>query len=352
MSTLKTPTPTATTEEGGATTFAAVHPDLLRSHILTRLDGPTLASASSASSQLHALAADDHIWTNICHSTWPSSSAPRIRHIISTFPNGGRSFFADSFPLALPDPTTNSPSNLHPPSPSPSSSSSPELISAVDIHYQNKLIFTKVQETETLTGWFLCSPFRIDLLDPKDMVHTAIKHPKGDDMCTDLAEEMSLSWIVIDPITRRSMNLSSYKPVSVQRHWLSGEVQVRFASILAGDKKGSASELVQCGIVVTCGASEEGEMQVREVNLQVDDMDGMFLTGKESLVILQRALEGKRGKGGRKREEEGRGIYQEYLERKRERGERKLRTEGTLDTLCVGFGLSIFALFCFFVLCR
>uniref|UniRef100_A0A5B7ADC7 F-box protein n=1 Tax=Davidia involucrata TaxID=16924 RepID=A0A5B7ADC7_DAVIN len=343
------PTTTSCVEEGGATTFSAVHPDILQAHILTRLDGPTLASASCASSQLHALSAQDHLWTDICHSTWPSTTTPRLRQVISTFPNGARSFFAHSFPLLLSDSTAKSPSNLNRPSALPP----PELISAVDIYYQNKLILTKVQATETVTGWFRCSPFRIDLLDLKDVVPTPIQHPDGDDTCMALAEEMTLSWIVIDPIGRQAMNLSSHKPVSVQRHWLSGEVQVWFASILAGDHKGSASEFVQCGIVVTCGGSEEGEMQVREVSLQVEDMEGMHLTGKDSLVILQRALEGKRGRvGRRRREEEGRRRYREYLKMKRERRERKLRTEETLDILCVAFGVSILAAFWFFVLCR
>ncbi|KAA8518534.1 hypothetical protein F0562_016008 [Nyssa sinensis] len=302
--------PPSTVEEGSATTFTAVHPDILQSHILTRLDGPTLASASCVSSQLHALSAQDHLWTDICHSTWPSTSTPRLRQVISTFPDGARSFFAHAFPILVTDPTNNSPLNLD-----RSSTSSPsEIISAVDIYYQDKLIFTKVQETETVTGWFRCSPFRIDLLDHKDVVPTRLQHPDGDETCMALAEEMTLSWIVIDPIGRRAMNLSSYKPVSVQRHWLSGEVQVRFASILAGDHKRSASEFVQCGIVVTCSGSEGGKMLVREVYLQVEDMDGMHLKGKESLVILQRALEGKRRRVGRtRREEEGRTRFSKHI---------------------------------------
>ncbi|KAA8516770.1 hypothetical protein F0562_017032 [Nyssa sinensis] len=268
------PTTTSTVDEGGATKFSDVHPDIIQAHILTRLDGSTLASASCTYSQLHALSAQDGIWTDICHSTWPSTTTPRLRHVISSFPNGARSFFAHSFPLFLSDSTAISQSNVDRPS-------APELISAVDIYYQNKLIFTKVQETETVNGWFRCSPFRIDLLDPKDVIPTPIGHPDGEDSCTALADEMTLSWIVIDPIGRRAMNLSSQKPVSVQRHWLSGEVQVRFASILAGDQKGSPSEFVQCGIVVTCDESEGGEMLVREVSLQVEDMDGMHLTGDQ-----------------------------------------------------------------------
>ncbi|GAY33033.1 hypothetical protein CUMW_005290 [Citrus unshiu] len=314
--------------------ISAVHPDIIETHILTRLDGPTLASASCVSSQLHSLASDESLWTNICHSTWPSTNTPRLRHVISSFPYGPRSFFSDSFtnPDQTPASTSSSSPSLNRPS---------EIISAVDVYYKNKLIFSKVVETETASGWFNCSPFRVDLLDQKDSVPTRISHPDNEDTCRELAEDLTLSWILIDPIGRRAMNLSSYKPVTVQRHWLSGEAHVRFSSVLSGGDRGSSSEFVQCGIVVTCGGSQGGEMHVREVNLQVEDMDGTNLNGKESLVILQRGLEGKR-RNVKGREDEGKRKYEDYVEKKRERKEKKLRTEGALDMLCVAFGVFTF----------
>ncbi|XP_052175921.1 probable F-box protein At2g36090 [Diospyros lotus] len=317
-------TAAAAGDQSGATLFSDVHGDVVEAHILARLDGPTLAAASCASSQLHSLCSQDHLWAAVCHSTWPSTAAsPRLRHLISAFPGGPRSFFSLSFPLLLPSTAT------------PTTSPPPELISAVDIHYKNKLIFSKVQETETTTSWFRCSPFRVDLLDLKDTVATAFRHPDGDCSCAELAEEMTLSWVLIDPLNQRAANLSSHKSVSVQRHWLSGEVQVQFATVLG------ASETVQCGIVVTCGGSEGGEMQVREVSLQVEDMDGMHLTGKDSMDILHQALGGKKENIIKDREVEGRRRYREYLEMKRNRRDKKLRIEGTLDMLCVAFGFGL-----------
>ncbi|GFY97913.1 F-box family protein [Actinidia rufa] len=316
--------------DGGSTTLSDVHADILEAHILNRLDGPTLAAASCASSVLHSLSSQDHLWTAICHSTWPSTAAdPRLRRLVSAFPGGPRAFFSLSFPTILSSPSAS----LAPPP--------QELISAVDINYKGNLIFSKVQEIETVTGWFRCSPFRIDLLDPKETVPTAAHLLEGDGACTSLAEEMTLSWVLIDPNGLRVASLSSHRPVAVHRHWLTGEVQVKFATILSAS---SVSELVQCGIVVTCGGAEGGEMHVSEVSMQVEDMDGMNLTGKDSLVILQRAMEGKRG--NERREEEGRRRYKEYLEMKRERRERKLRNEGTLDKVCVAIGVSLFAAFC------
>lgn len=328
-----------TMDYGGSATVATIHPDILEAHILTRLDGPALASVSCASSQLRSLSSSHHLWTTACHSTWPSTNSPRLRHIISTFPDGPRSFFSQSFVLPLP---VNDSKNLGL-SPPP-----PELISAVDIYYRDRLVFSKVQETETITDWFRCSPFRIDLIDPKNVVLTTVTHP-DEAACHDLAKDMTLSWIMIDPIRLRTVNLSSWRPVSVRRHWLSGEVQVQFGSVLSGEK-GCGSELVQCVVVVTCGGSEEGEMQVREVSLQMEDMDGMHLTGKDSLVIFNRALFGGKSKSKSKskgisagrREVESRRWCDEFLEITRMRRERKLRREGRLDTMCIGFGLSLF----------
>lgn len=175
------------------------------------------------------------------------------------------------------------------------------------------------------------------------MVPTPIKHPEGDEECKLMIENMNLSWILIDPSGRRAANLSSQRPVAVQRHWLTGEVQARYASILAMD-----GAKVQCAIVVTCGGSESGEMQVREVSLEMENMDGTHLNGKDSLVFLQGALEGRKGTG-RRRVGEGQRRYTEFVEMKKERRERKQRTEGALDVFCVAFGVSIFVAFCCFL---
>ncbi|XP_047334116.1 probable F-box protein At2g36090 [Impatiens glandulifera] len=326
----------AAAKTSGVVAFSDLSNDILETHILTRLDGPSLASISSSSSHLHALSTENRLWTGICHSTFPSTAdSSRLRRLISTFPGGPRSFFSLTCPLLFSDSIPSNSNSLLPPAPALMS----ELISAVDIRYRNHLIFSKVQEIETESNWFRCSPFRLDMLEPKEGVVTNVQYPKNDDsVCESIMEEMRLSWVLINPNPglQQAANFSSYKPVSVEKHWLSGEIKVRFPSFLAG----SSSEMVQCGIVVTCGASEGGELQVREVTLQVEDMDGRHLSGKESLVIVQRAMEGKRGKTVGK-EEEGRKRMKVYEEKKRQRRERKMRIESTLDMLCVAFGVSL-----------
>lgn len=325
---------TTTASLSSAQTFSLLHADIIRSHILPRLDGCSLAAVGCATPELRSLCSDDeeNLWSHICHSTWPSTTTPRMQELISTFPKGPRSFFSLSYPLF----PTLSP-NLHP----PTSPSINRLISAVDIFYRGKCIFSKVHETETVTGWFRCSPFRVDLLGPKETVATPIRRPSHEDTCRDLIGDLELSWIVVDPDTCRAVNVSSFRPVAVERHWLSGEVHVRYAAV-AGH--------VMFGVEVTCaGASHV--LHVTEVSLKMEDMEGAHLSGKDSLVILQRGLlEGKRGNCRGEREEEGRKRYMEYLERKRERGERKVRREGRLDMMCVAFGVAIFATL-FFLLC-
>ncbi|KEH24159.1 putative F-box domain-containing protein [Medicago truncatula] len=309
-----------TTPTEGAT-FSAVPPDIIQTHILTYLDGSSLASAASTCSQLNTLSSHDHLWTNICHSTWPSTNTPRIRQVISTFSNTSRSFFSDSFSTVTAK-TFHHHRRVN-------INTTPEFLSAVDLFHRRRMILSRVVETETVSGWFRYSPFRVDILDPKDSVETDMEYLKTEEECKNLEEELSLSWIVIDPSGKRAVNVSSRKPVSVNRHWLTGDIQVRFATVLHGGEKGSATEATVCSLLVTLGR----EMQVREACFQIEDMDGNQLNGGDSLGILQRALEGERKR--LRSEKEGKERYVEFVKRKVERKERKLRSERRLDMLCV-----------------
>ncbi|XP_021278641.1 F-box protein At2g27310 [Herrania umbratica] len=339
---MKTITSTTVDQGGYASneTISTVHPDILHSHILTRLDGPSLASLACASSHLHALSSEENLWQNICSSTWPSVNHPRLQKIISAFPSGHRSFFSDAFPFLDLRPLKLNVNCLTLPT---------ELISAVDISYRNKIIYSKVEEMETSSSWFLCSPFRVDLLDPKDSAPTPIKYFGGsnkvDTWLKHLEENLSLSWIVIDPSRKKAaVNMSSRRAVSVKRHWLTGDVQVRFGMVVGGGgRRGSSRELVECGVVVTCGGKEGREMHVREVSMVMEDMEGKGLNGKDSLVILEGVMENGRRKKGIGNE--GKERYEEFEERKRERRERRQRKERALDLVCISIGVAGFVTF-------
>ncbi|KAF3578061.1 hypothetical protein DY000_02029355 [Brassica cretica] len=288
--------------------ISTLHQDIIETHILTRLDGPTLASLSCASTLLHKLASNELLWSKICRSTWPSTA---------TISDNPRSFFSDVYSVLD---VGGSVSDLDRPF--------PELISAVDLHYRGKLILSRVVKTETTTAWFLSSPLRIDLVDAKDTVETPIKRGRWtEDTCRDLEQDLTLSWIVIDPIGKRAANLSSHRPVTVQRNWLTGEVEAKFTTVVGS---------VECVItVVTCG---EEEMHVKEVNLKVEAMEGTSLNGMDSLVILRSVMEGKRG-NGRRREAESKWRHEEFMEKKRELKEKKIRVELVFDILTVAVGV-------------
>ncbi|WCJ41873.1 F-box family protein [Euphorbia peplus] len=316
-------------------TISAVYNDILQSHILTRLDGPSLASVASASSELHRLSSDDHLWQNICSSTWPSINDPQISHVISTFPSGHRSFFSDAYPLIHHDcvGTSTFPATT-------------EMISAVDIYYRGSPIFSKIERTETVSGWFNTSPFRVDLIGPKEFVPTWTQHSGEEDIrMNQMDQNLSLSWILIDPNTNRAVNVSSRKAVAVQRHWLTGEVQVRFAVILTGDgNKDSEKEYVKCEVVVTCGGKGGEEVHVRDVSMTMEDMEGKGLNGRESLVILREAMEkGERRKLGDGNE--GKIKFRGFLEKRKERKDKLQRREKVLDWVCIATGVNCFVAF-------
>ncbi|KAM7274138.1 hypothetical protein ACFE04_028802 [Oxalis oulophora] len=336
-------------ESSSTPAISTVHSDIIQTHILTHLDGLTLASTACASSHLYSLATDDNLWQKLTSSTWPSINDPRVQHVISTFPSRHRSFFSDSLPLLDYRATTTSKVNG-----TNGNGETDRLISAVDIFYRGELIFSKIEEMETVSSWFNCSPFRVDLLQLNNDFfltpdHHLIPEPDNyykDTWQTGLLKDLTLSWILIDPIKKRAVNLSSNKAVSVERHWLSGEVQVKYAAVVpGGGKRGTAEELVECAVVVTCGRGMDGRVQVSEVGLGVEDMEKRNLSGRESLVILQNAMERVkrvRCKGGG---DEGRKRYEEFVEMKRVRKMRKAKRENVFDTCFILIGILVFVMF-------
>ncbi|XP_061376284.1 F-box protein At2g27310-like [Gastrolobium bilobum] len=314
--------------------ITTVHPDIIHSHILTRLDGPTLASAAASSSHLRRLCTEHNLWRNICTDMWPSLHDPLTTALISTFPAAHRSIFSDSFPSLH-----HSYSSHHHPTPSPT-----ELVSAVDLYYKGKPVFSRVVRTETNKGWFLCSPLWIELVDPNEFVPTTVKFAQNGDeeeWLKHLEENLSLSWIMIDPTRKRAGNLSSRRPAVVRRHWLTDEVEVLYAVVMG---------VVQCSIKVTCCGKVGGEMHVREVSLTMEDMEGRHVVGRDSMVILQEAMEN----GERKKVdvEEAKKSFEKFCLMKREMREKKIKREKALDMVAMLVAFTVFAfLFCLVRFC-
>ncbi|CAN6841997.1 unnamed protein product [Brassica oleracea] len=322
--------------------FSTLHPDIIQTQILTRLDGPTLTSTASTSSYIHTLCTEQKLWQELSTAAWPSVNDPRVVKAISSFPSGYRSFFADSYPFS--EHTWHSEKDDPP---------TTGLISAVDLYYRGELIYSKVQEMETESGkggWFLSTPFRVDLIDPKESVETRIRYPGGDyeAWVRDMEESMKLNWILIDPVKKRAANISSRDAVSAKRNWLTGDLEIRFSTVVTGKRAAEVAMVLSCGSAETWKEVDEevgGEVHVREVRLGIEDIEGKCLKGRESVVILQGLLEGKRSrKDGCGEQGRGKGKYEEYVEMKTEWRKKKERREKFQDTICMIFGFSLFVL--------
>uniref|UniRef100_A0A7N0U6J8 F-box domain-containing protein n=1 Tax=Kalanchoe fedtschenkoi TaxID=63787 RepID=A0A7N0U6J8_KALFE len=310
------------------TATAALHSDILRTHILSRLDGPTLASLTCSSSHLRDLIEQDEaLWRRVSVATWPSISHPLVQELVSSFPARHRSLFTDSYPLLTHRPTRVSATThqLHPPH---------QLVSAVDLYYDGKPVLSRFVTTDATGDCFRTSPFHVDVPGPDES-----------------AEKLSLSWILIDPARKKSANMSSLFPVSVQRHWMTKNVHVRFETIVAG--LGGGSAFAQCSIEVTLvGRKEEGGFVQAgmEVKMAVEDMEGRSVSGEESLVILGMAVESGERRRVRRGDEQER--YREYMEMKRQRRAARDKKERAFDVLFVAVSFCMFVSLWFFLLSR
>lgn len=279
---------------------------------------------------------DNDLWQKICTTTWPSLLDPTTSHIISNFPNGHRSVFSDAFPT-LHHFSSHSKSNHPPPE---------ELISAVDIHYKGKPIFSRVQLTGTKKNMFLTLPLHIEILEPNELVPTPVKFVrKEEEWMKRLEDNLSLSWIIIDPTGKRSANVSSRKPVLVRRHWLTRDVEILFAVTMAGETRRS-TEVVQCMVKVTCCGKVGGELYMREVGLVMEDMEGGEVSGKEGVGILMKTMEfGERKKVGEVGEMKER--FERFLGMIRERREMKFRRQKVRDGVSTLVAFVVCVWFCY-----
>ncbi|KAL9322645.1 hypothetical protein ACSQ67_010698 [Phaseolus vulgaris] len=287
----------SSSSSSSSSNITTLHPDIIQSHILNRLDAPTLASASSTTLHLRRLCTDQDLWRNICAATWPSLNQPRAAALIATFPAAHRSVFSDSFP-----------SIHHSPSPHPTPTRPPpELVSAVDLYYKGKPVFSRVITTDTQKGWFLSSPLWVDLLDPNEVVPTPLIFAKCEEESSRLAhleQNLGLSWIVIDPTGKRAANLSSRRPVAARRHWLTGDLEVSFAVTM---------ETVQ-----------------------------------DSFVILQEAMAN--GERRKPDPEEARARFEKFCRLKKDIRERKVRRDNAMDMVAMLVSFTVFvSLFWFMV---
>ncbi|KAK1628580.1 hypothetical protein QYE76_002895 [Lolium multiflorum] len=278
--------------------------------VLRRLDGASLAAAGSACSGFRDLASDPDAWRALCLDMWPS-----VRDVACLGTSGGgyQSLYADAFPF----PAASSP----PAAPSPPSLPA-RLVSAVDLHHKGVCIMSRVVETDASSPWFQGSPFRVDALVQEGFTAPGPIAP----------DELTLSWILIDPATGAALNASSRRPVCVDRTWLSGDAVARFTVVLGGG--------VALDAAVTC---DDRRGHVREVSLCAGDAEGGGVSGRDGLAAVAAAMATARRSRGA--EDAARRVYREFAQGKRERKEWKARRDGIVDLCCSGVGAAAFLSF-------
>ncbi|PWA88545.1 F-box domain, cyclin-like protein [Artemisia annua] len=280
-----------------STSFEDIHPDIIQKHILPLLDGPSLSNTSSVSSYLQFLCSDHNLWSHVSKSTWPSITDPRVDDVISTFPSRHRSFYNDSYPSLITDVVKHP--NLSYDSCSTSkkdislscylNSSCHKLISAVDIRYQDDIIYSQVKVTDVSAN-NMSSRFEILLPGISQTIDLTVDEVAGADKATllRLKESLTLNWILIVPALKRAGNYSSIKPVSVKQDWATNETHVRYVTILPGR---DPNEIVKCRIHVALGVGKRGVgLHAKEVMLKLEDLDCHCLNGRDFLVVMQRAI--------------------------------------------------------------
>lgn len=291
----------------GTTTITALHSDIIETHLLTKFDGPSLASAASTSRLFSTLCNNESLWEDICYSTWNSIKHPLVRQTISSFPGGYRSFYSDSFPVLRPSISKGSLRDQV---------LTPELISAVDIHYGNNSVYSKVTVTDTTASGFRGSLFNVDLIKYEETVEIPVIYEGDENECmSNLEENLRLSWIVMDPTLNRAANVSSLRPVSVRPHWDGTGIKVTYATVLSGAACGiDTTEFVECRIVAFFGCEEGKKVELKELSLCVVDMVRTRLNGEKSLKIFKEAME-----SGQRKQENGDGkmVYVKYVNLKR-----------------------------------
>ncbi|XP_020693267.2 F-box protein At2g27310-like, partial [Dendrobium catenatum] len=253
-----------------STTIEEIHPDILN-QVLNHLDGTSLASVNSATSYLRSISSHPDLWRYLCLSTWPSLHHPRILPLVNSSPHR---FFSDVFPY----PTSFTPTN--------NADLPDELISAVDLYKNDIPISSFVLESDTSS--------------PNPLFHISPFVISGPDIVTDvLPEELTLSWIVIDPTTGRAVNLSSRRAMVVRRHCLCWEAVARFTTARDG---------WVVGVLVKWW--DEG-LGLVELHLTIWDEGGAPVSYMEGLRVVMAAMDAERKALGEEEANEG---YFEYYD--------------------------------------
>uniref|UniRef100_A0A7N1A1L7 F-box protein n=1 Tax=Kalanchoe fedtschenkoi TaxID=63787 RepID=A0A7N1A1L7_KALFE len=354
--------------------------------ILRRLDGLTLASAACVSSFFSSLTKEEKIWEEVCSSLWPSTNREDIKQLISSL-GGFRKFYADCFPLIVNNDVPDyqwkdyveyseewTDADYYGDVDENDRVSPSDFVSVVDIRYKDKHIYSGVlsgiPNANSSTGWFYDCPFRIDFLnhaagddnvedgvtisvsDGLPSISSIEKERKDGNLWRELRGGIRLSWIVVNKKLKQAANLASWVPLYGHRHWpTETDFVLRFGSVL------SAKDILPCQVAECIlfmklrlvSAEDDGPLttlKLTELSMQLEDMEGSCVNGRNSLLILKESLSCRRSKN-----------YNEFLKSchlyakvQNELKEEKMRNESRLDRLCIVSGILAFSIFWYYVI--
>lgn len=351
--------------------------------ILRRLDGVTLASASCACAAFSSMSKEERLWEDVCSSMWPSTKRDDVKNLILSI-GGFKKFYGDCFPLIVnkevpefrwsdyPEYTEElTEAEYYGDFDEFENVSPSDFVSMVDIKYKDKIICSKViwgiPNANGFDGWFSNCPFRIDLFDftgqgddhtggvtlsvtdGLPVVTSMERERKDGKLWKQLCDGIRLSWIVVNTKVKQAANLSSWSPLTGQRHWPTDkDFMLRFGSILPA-KDILPCQMVECILAmkfqVTGGAHTT--LKLTELCMQLEDMEGAHVNGRNSLLVLKQGLRCDRSKNYSLALES---CYL-YSKAQSEIKEEKLRYESWLDRLWIFGGITTFFAFlcCYFM---
>ncbi|XP_051141754.1 probable F-box protein At2g36090 [Andrographis paniculata] len=346
--------------------------------ILKRLDGATLASAACSCATFCSISKEERLWEDACTSMWPSTNRDDVKNLISSI-GGFKNFYADCFPLIVskevpefhwndyydfPEEWTDA--EYYGDDDEVENISPSDFVSIVDIRYNDTTICSKVlwgiPNTNSFNGWFYSCPFRIDLLaysardeikltvtDGLSPVWSMERERKDGKLWQEICDGIRLSWILVNRKAKKAANLSSWSPVGGQRHWpTDNDFLIRFGSILPA-KDILPCRVVECILIMKLklvGSGARTTIELTELSMQLGDMEGSHVNGRNSLLVLRDALGCPRSKNY------GAAVESclRYSKVQSELKEEKMRYENRLDTIWILGSIAACVTFCLYCL--
>lgn len=243
----------------------------------------------------------------------------------------------------------------------------------MDLRHKDKTICSKVlwgiPNANGFPRWFYSCPFRIDLFtySTRDDEHAGEvtlsvsdglppitcmeKERKDGKLWQELRDGIRLSWIVVNTKIKQAANLSSWSSLGGQKHWPTDkDFVLRFGSVLPA-KDILPCQAVECILLMKFRViyTEEGgvatTLKLTEVSMQLGDMEGAHVDGRNSLLVLKEALSCNRSKNYNEVLE----SCQLYSKVQNELREEKMRNESRLDRLYILGGIMTCITVCFYL---